>query len=318
MLKVVIRTKPSFGAKVLRLLLLTLFIMVLLGVNNSQAQAGNFNDSANTATKIKTDSMAKSDNSKPLRIAVAANFTPVLKVLLKDFSKKTGIQSQLISGASGAMFLQIKHGAPFDIFLSADSRRPEQLEQAGYAVKNSRKTYAIGQLALYSSSKTPDLPPNVKPLELLSLAEQLTIDQPPARFAIANPDIAPYGKAAKEVLTHLGLWQRYQSRLITGINIGQTFTQLRSKAVTRGIVANSQLVLNNLAGLVIPSSYHQPIEQQLMIIRTSKQQTNAKKLSDFLLSAQSQKVIVSYGYAQFEQVKPINKVNEKLNELTVR
>ncbi len=279
----------------LRLLLVSVFVISLLGVNCSQAQLGNFNDSANTKTK-------NDDNSKPLRIAVAANFTPILKVLLKDFTKQTGIKSQIISGASGAMFLQIKHGAPFDIFLSADSRRPKELEQAGYALKGSRKTYAIGQLALYSSSMSP----NVNSLEQLSIEEQLSLvrlalDQlrkPPARFAIANPDIAPYGKAAKEVLTHLGLWKKYEPRLIKGINIGQTFAQLRSKAVTRGIVANSQLVLNNLSGVVIPNSYHQPIEQQLIIIRASKQQVNAKKLSEFLLSPQSQKTIVSYGYAR--------------------
>lgn len=252
----------------LRLLLTSIFVISLFGVNSSQALLGNFNDSTNT--------MTKSDNSKPLRIAVAANFTPVLKVLLKDFSKKTGIKSQLISGASGAMFLQIKHGAPFDIFLSADSRRPKALEQ-------------------------------------LSLEDQLVLEQlkkPPTRFAIANPDIAPYGKAAKEVLIHLGLWQSYQSRLITGINISQTFAQLRSKAVTRGIVAKSQLVLNNLAGLVIPNSYHQPIEQQLIIIRASKQQVNAKKSSDFLLSPHNQKTIISYGYAENKQV---NDATEKLN-----
>ena len=117
-------------------------------------------------------------------------------------------------------------------------------------------------------------------------------------MAIANPDIAPYGKAAKEALSHMGLWPAYQSRLITGINIGQTFAQVRSKAVSHGIVANSQLVLNNLSGVLIPSSYHQAIEQQLVIIRASKNQAAAKKLSDFLLSAKRQVTIVNYGYAQ--------------------
>ena len=273
-----ILTKPNFGANVLPTFLVSVFVISLFGVNSSQAQQG-------------TDK----NTSKPLRIAVAANFTPVLKLLLKDFSKQTGIKSQIISGASGAMFLQIKHGAPFDIFLSADSRRPIDLMQAGYAVKDSRKTYAIGQLALYSSAISPKV----------NSFEQLSLDQlkdPPARFAIANPNIAPYGKAAKEVLTHLGLWQRYQSRLIKGINIGQTFTQLRSKAVTMGLVANSQLVLNNLSGVIIPTHYHQPIEQQLIIIRASKQQVAAEKLSQFLLSNDSQKIIIRYGYAQAKHV----------------
>ena len=270
----------------LRILLVSIFISSLLSVSNSHAQQNNVTDSTITQTI--------SNNNTPLRIAVASNFTPVLKILLKDFSKDTGIKTQVISGASGAMFLQIKHGAPYDIFLSADSRRPVELEQAGYILKNSRKTYARGQLALYSSSNA------------MHASEQLSLDlleNPPARFAIANPDIAPYGKAAKEVLTHLGLWKTYQSRLIKGINIGQTFAQIRSKGVTLGIVSNSQLMLNNLPGVIIPNSYHQPIKQQLVIISVSKNKAAAKKLSEFLLSAKSQATIVSYGYAQTNKTK---------------
>lgn len=297
-----IPTKQIFGANVLRILLVSILVMNSLAINCSQAYQSNVKNSKND------------DNSKPLRIAVASNFTPVLKVLLEDFTKQTGIKSQVISGASGAMFLQIKYGAPFDIFLSADSLRPKELEQAGYTLKSSRKTYATGQLAFYSSS----LSSNANSISQLSIEEELSIDQlrkPSARFAIANPDTAPYGKAAKEALTHLGLWQAYESRLVKGINIGQTFTQLRSKAVTRGIVANSQLVLNNLSGVIIPSSYHQSIEQQLVIIRSSKQPAAAEKLSHFLLSIESQNRIVSYGYAQTKQV---NNAHKKLSELTTK
>ena len=266
----------------LRFLLYTLlsccFVISLLTSVNSNAQ--------------QSMDKGKQGSDTPLRIAVAANFTPVLKVLLEDFHKQTSIKTQIISGASGAMFLQIKHGAPYDIFLSADSRRPKQLEQAGFALQNSRKTYAIGQLALYSATKN-----SLEPLSLEQLSINL-LKSPPARLAIANPDIAPYGKAAKEALNHMGLWQAYQHRLIKGINIGQTFAQVRSKAVSGGIVANSQLVLNNLSGVLIPTSYHQAIEQQLIIIRASKQQVAAKKLSDYLLSAKSQATSVSYGYAE--------------------
>ncbi len=267
--KKLILIKPSFGASLTRFIVFILLAVSLLITTNSQALQ-------NTNT-----------SKTPLRIAVSANFTPVLKVLLSDFTLQTGIKTQLISGASGAMFLQIKHGAPFDIFLSADSVRPKLLEQAGFALKNSRKTYAIGQLALYSSHTTSP--------------EKLSIEQlkaPPKRFAIANPDIAPYGKAAKEALIHLNLWQNYQNKLIKGINIGQTFMQVRSKAVSSGIVANSQLVLNGLTGVAIPTSYHQPIEQQLVIIKASKNYTQAEKLTQYLLSEASQKLIVSYGYAQ--------------------
>ncbi|TYK67091.1 molybdate ABC transporter substrate-binding protein [Colwellia echini] len=272
MQKLLILTKQIFGANVLRFLLLsvTYICLSLFSAKSSQAIQANENN---------------------LRIAVAANFTPVLNILLEDFTKQTGIPTQVISGASGALFLQITHGAPFDIFLSADSRRPIELEQTGFTVENSRKTYALGQLAYYSSLHTDK--------EINNATSLLAIlNTPPQRFAIANPDIAPYGKAAKETLISLGLWQIYQPRLITGINIGQTFTQLRSKAVSSGLIANSQLILNNLSGVVIPSDLHQPIEQQLVIIRASKQQANAQKLMDFLLSDATKQIIESYGYAK--------------------
>jgi len=255
----------------------------MLCTANSQAQQ----DSKTTIRATTTN--------KPLRIAVAANFTPVLKILLADFTKQTGINCQLISGASGAMFLQIKHGAPFDIFLSADSERPKQLEKTGFSLAKSRHTYAVGQLALYSSSMTS--------LTQLSLDH---LKRPAKRFAIANPDIAPYGKAAKETLEHLGLWNTYENRLIKGINIGQTFMQLRSKSVADGIVAQSQLVLNGLSGVTIPTSYHQPIEQQLVIIKASKNHPQAKKLTEFILSPASQKLIISYGYAQPQPKEQVN------------
>lgn len=224
-----------------------------------------------------------SAGEQPLRIAVASNFTPALKKLLVAFEQQTGIKSQIISGATGALFLQLTHGAPFDIFIAADSKRPAELEKRHLIITNSRKTYARGQLALLSMNSAPQL---------------TDLQTPPQRFAIANPDTAPYGKAAKETLQYLGLWTKYQSLLIQGININQTFMQVRSQAVQSGLVANSQLVLNKLSGVVIPSSYHQPIEQQLVIINNTPNIEQAKQLSDYLLSPAIQAEIVSFGYAK--------------------
>ncbi|MBU2870370.1 molybdate ABC transporter substrate-binding protein [Colwellia sp. E2M01] len=278
----------------------SLFSVIL--INNQSAQANENN-------------VANINNNTPLRVAVAANFTLVLNALLEDFNKQTGITTQVISGASGALFLQIKHGAPFDVFLSADSRRPQALEQAKLTVKNSRETYAIGQLAYYSSSTKNTSISTSNPTESSaksSIANNTVLSKQQlqdvltaaaaSRFAIANPDIAPYGKAAKETLISLGLWQAYQPQLITGVNIGQTFSQIRTKAVSQGLVANSQLILNDLSGFIISSDLHQPIEQQLVIIRASKQQAKAQKLKDFLLSTATQENIVSYGYAAPEKI----------------
>lgn len=231
---------------------------------------------------------ANAAQNKPLRIAVAANFTPVLEKLLPEFTKQTGIKTQVISSATGTLFLQIRHGAPFDVFLSADASRPQKLVSQQLALKQSLKTYAYGQLALYSASQTT-------PIALTALSEYIKSSQ--SRFAIANPKTAPYGYAAKAVLETLGIWHDIKNKLITGINVNQTFVQIRSQSVKAGLVANSQLVLNNLTGTVIPSSYHQAIEQQLVILQNSKKVTQAEKFSQYLLSPKVQKLIVSYGYA---------------------
>jgi molybdate transport system substrate-binding protein len=243
---------------------------------------------------ISTSFASNHNTDKPLRIAVAANFTPVLKALLLEFHQQTNIKTQLISGATGALFLQIKHGAPFDIFISADSLRPKLLEQDDLILSDSRKTYAIGQLALLSMK-------NQKQLGSLAL----NLQEIPKYFAIANPDIAPYGKAAKQTLQHLGLWHQYKNNLITGVNVNQTFAQIRSQAVSSGIVANSQLVINKLNGVVIPTSYHKPIEQQLVIVKDRNNIEHAKQLSKFLLSPKIQQKIVNFGYAKNKVIQPL-------------
>jgi len=228
---------------------------------------------------------ASEDPDQPLRIAVSSNFTPALKKLLVEFHQQTKINTQIISGATGAMFIQIQHGAPFDIFIAADSVRPSQLEQQDLIVANSRQTYAHGQLALLSMN---------------SKAQINDLRKVPQRFAIANPETAPYGKAAKEALEHIGLWQQYKPKLIMGININQTFAQVRSQAVKSGLVANSQLVFNNLTGVIIPLNYHQPIAQQLVILKNSSNISKAKRLSEYLLSPLVQQKIISFGYSRFE------------------
>jgi molybdate transport system substrate-binding protein len=217
-----------------------------------------------------------------LRIAAAANFAPLLKQLLPEFSAQTGIQTEVISGASGTLFSQLQHGAPFDLFLSGDAQRPRLLSKQGLTLADSRKTYAIGQLALWSASRPA-----------LSLDGLTQLNE---RIAISNPRITPYGLAAKQTLVALGLWPDYKNKLITGGNINQTFFQLRSNNVALGFVANSQLQLNQLNGLVIPQRYYQPLIQQLVIPKASLQIIAAQKLSHYLLSDKVQMKIAQSGY----------------------
>lgn len=218
----------------------------------------------------------------PLRIAVASNFALVLKQLLAEFPDKDKIELQIISAATGTLYQQIKHGAPFDIFFAADSLHPEKLAQEQLIITDSRKTYTYGQLALWSATQQ---------INDLNILKNLS-----GYLAIANPNVAPYGKAAKQVLEHLSLWSSLKDKLVTGININQTFQQVHSKAVPIGIVALSQLKINKLHGFIIPSNYYQPIAQQLVILSTSKQVGNAEKVSNYLLKKQSQNRLQALGY----------------------
>lgn len=219
---------------------------------------------------------------QPLRIAVAANFAPALKILLADLPNKDQINYQIISAATGTLYQQIKHGAPFDLFLSADLTRPELLEQDKLIMPKSRKTYAYGQMALWSATEN---------LQSISALNNYT-----GKLAIANPDTAPYGKAAQQTLQYLSLWSKLNKQLITGINISQTFQQVRSQAVPLGLVAYSQLVINQYQGIVIPAEYYQPIAQQLVIVKSSQLPVLAQQISDFILQKSSQNKLQQLGY----------------------
>ncbi len=242
-----------------------------------------------------TFAIEKSKPTKPLRIAVAANFAPALKILLADLPNKDHINYQIISAATGTLYQQIKHGAPFDLLLSADTRRPELLEQEKLIITNSRKTYAYGQIAIWSATQ-----------QLNNLNE---LNNYSGKLAIANPDTAPYGKAAQQALINLSLWPQVKNNLITGININQTFQQVRSQAVPFGIVAYSQLVINKYQGLIISAEYYQPIAQQLVIIKSSHQVDVAQQISDFILQASSQKKLQRLGYLPVESSHNPSKVS---------
>jgi len=234
---------------------------------------------------LSISSYASNSDKTTLRVAIAANFSPIAKQLIPEFTKESGINVEVISGASGALFQQIKHGAPYDMFLSADAIRPKALKDNYLIVENSLATYAIGKLAFWSATHVIN--------NTHSLPE--VINRFP-RLAMPNPDIAPYGYSAKQVLVNFGLWTEFKKKLITGINVNQTFQQIRSKAVQGGFVALSQLKLNKLSGLEIPQQYYSPIKQQLVILKRSSNQGAAHQFAAFLYRKKTQQKIASFGY----------------------
>jgi molybdate transport system substrate-binding protein len=223
-----------------------------------------------------------------ISIAVAANFTDATRQIVPLFEQATGHTVKLSFGSTGKLYAQIENGAPFEVFLAADSQRPIKAEKAGLAVAGSRFVYAQGRLVLWSS----------KP-GLFSDGEAYLKTAGMPRLAIANPKTAPYGLAAQQVLQHLGAWSQLQPRLVRGDSIAQTFQFVATGNAEAGIVAYSQVkAWHGMSGSewVIPRDYYAPINQAAVLLKKGATNPAAKAFLDFLKGNAARKVIKGYGY----------------------
>ncbi|MGL6116066.1 molybdate ABC transporter substrate-binding protein [Plesiomonas sp.] len=218
-----------------------------------------------------------------LNIAVAANFKPTLDALAPLFARQSGHQLRITSASSGVLYTQIINGAPFDVLLSADTERPEKLEQEQRTVAGSRFTYAQGQLALWN------------------IGEPVSLADPQAwrgRLAIANPRTAPYGSAAKAWLEQHNAWQSPTLTLITGANISQTYQFVDTGNANMGLVAYPNVLVSQPKGqiLLLPAESYPAIAQQAVILSSSSHLAAAKQFSAFLRSELAKKLIREQGY----------------------
>jgi molybdate transport system substrate-binding protein len=197
--------------------------------------------------------------AETVRIAVASNFATLARQLATDFEADHPYRVVLSVGATGKHYAQIVNGAPFDVFLAADSARPERLEREGRSVPGSRFVYAVGELVAWA----PRLPGLEFPAALL--------DDSADRIAIANPRLAPYGRAAQEVLQALGAWDALRPKIVRGENVGQALQFVHSGNADVGLVAHAQLrALDGSATgshWVVPRHLYSPIEQQAVLLR---------------------------------------------------
>jgi len=221
-----------------------------------------------------------------IRVAVASNFANTLKVLASNFKTVSGHEIKISVGSTGKHYAQIHHGAPFDVFFAADSKRPARLEAEGIALAGSRFTYALGKLVLWSP-KTGHVDAQGKILETGTFQH----------LAMANPRLAPYGRAAQEVLQKRGLWKTLKGRAVRGENIAQAFQFVKSGNAGLGFIAWSQI---KRPGRPVPGSYwkippdlYSPIEQQAVLLNDS---ATARAFVDFVKSPKSQRLIRSFGY----------------------
>ena len=247
--------------------------------------------SARPAEESSSTELASSSMS--LKVAVAANFTPALKALIKAYDAHSDQEIVVISGSTGKLFTQIEHGAPFDLFFAADQKRPAMLVKNGLALPESQFTYAIGALVLWS-----------KRWDAQEARERLLSGRF-ERLAMANPKLAPYGEAAIASMASLGVkLEEGENKILEGENIAQAFQFLRFGSADLGFVSLSQIRQHETSNSVkasywvIPAKHHSPIAQDVVVLERSHDNKNTAKFLRFIQSEQARNIMLDYGYSQ--------------------
>ena len=225
-----------------------------------------------------------------VRVAVASNFIQTAAKLTKHFSQTTAVSVRISSGSTGKLYAQIINGAPFDVFLAADTERPRLLEQGGYAVPGTRATYATGSLVLWSRDE------RLRGRNCREVLQRGDYN----RLAIANPETAPYGEAAMQFLVAEGLWQGVSSHVVYGENIVQTLNYAATGNATLAIVAASLMSYPGLPSTVcmwrVPQSSHAALNQQLVLLERAADDEAANSFVEYLRSDRAVAIIERDGY----------------------
>ena len=222
-------------------------------------------------------------------ISVASNFSGAFEELKQVFEMESGHLIETVFGSSGRFFAQINNGAPFHAFLSADQEKPDALQKAGLVVEDSRFTYALGKLVLWSSQSN-----------LVDSSGQVLKQNNFRRLAIANPRLAPYGIAAMEVLENLDLASGIQGKIIQGENIAQTYQFVSTGNVELGLVAFSQVYQQDRivsgSSWIIPDDLYNPVRQDAVLLRRGANNQAAIAFLKFIRSEAGRAIIESFGY----------------------
>ena len=224
-----------------------------------------------------------------VNVAVAANFTAPMQKIAAQFEMDTGYKAILSFGATGKFYTQIQNGAPFQVLLSADDTTPARLEQEGVGVKGSRFTYAIGKLVLWS-----------KRANFVDDKGEVLQSGKFERIALADPKLAPYGAAAIETMTKMGLLAQLTPKFVQGENISQTFQFISTENAQLGFVALSQVFVDGKiadgSAWVVPANLYAPIRQDAILLGKGKDDTAAQALLSYLKGEKAKAVIRSFGY----------------------
>jgi molybdate transport system substrate-binding protein len=221
-----------------------------------------------------------------VNVAVAANFTDAAKEIAAGFAKASGHEAVLSFGSSAQLLAQIGQAAPFQVFLSADEERPAKAVADGLAIADSRFTYAIGKLVLWSKDAAL-----VKGSETLK-ANAFT------KLSIANPTAAPYGVAAIETLTSLGIHEAVKDKIVMGSSIAQAFQFIDTANAELGFVALSQVITRTDGSRwLVDQKLYKPIKQDAVLLKTGADSEAARAFMAYLKGPEAKAVIARYGYA---------------------
>jgi molybdate transport system substrate-binding protein len=222
-------------------------------------------------------------------VAVASNFSAPMQKIAQAFEQETGHKARLSFGSTGNLYAQIHHGAPFEVLLAADDETPRKIEKEGLGLAASRFTYAVGTLVLWS--RQPGLVDDKGDILRSGRFE---------RIAMANPKLAPYGAAAIETLTRMGVLQTVQPKVVQGDNMSQTYQFVATGNAQLGFVALSQVVtdgkINQGSAWLVPASLHTPIQQDAILLTKGAANPAATALMNFLRNERAKAVMRAFGY----------------------
>jgi molybdate transport system substrate-binding protein len=240
-------------------------------------------------------------SAQTLRIAAAADLQYALPDLAVQYEKQTGVKLAITYGSSGNFFAQIQNGAPFDLFFSADLDYPKKLIQAGFAGSDSLQIYAAGRLTLWFPPDSPfDANAGLRTL----------LDPRIQKIAIANPEHAPYGRAAVAVLQNASLYDQLKSKLVYGENISQAAQFVQSGSAQAGLVALSLALspaMKNGKRWDIPPGRYPSIEQAVVVLKSSPDKQAAVSFLTFLKSSQARDILARYGFQVPHEMSPESK-----------
>jgi molybdate transport system substrate-binding protein len=229
-------------------------------------------------------------NSSELTVAAAADLTNAFEELGREFQKVSNTKVIFSFGSSGLLTKQIENGAPIDLFAAANVDYINQLEQKGLVISETKKLYARGRIIIWTSNESP-----IKIEKLADLAHANV-----KRVAIANPEHAPYGMAARQALEAVGLWATIRPKLVYGENVRQTLQYAQTGNVEVAIVALSLTPQAGGQWVLIPEELHKPIDQALVVMKDAKNRAAAIAFTDFIFSDQGQAIMKRYGFTKAE------------------